>query len=496
MSTPAPDDISVRREGDTFVIGEDPGAAAGLVVVPVRGGSFVVDPVNPRGTGQLRLASPFDPQLVETLFGTAAADALSPRHTAGRRAVVPLAQSHERDTLGRLGTLRWLAQASPLALDERLLRVEELVLESSVEDLIAQDDGSDGSDGLRDWVPSLVAWAHRCAAPDLDVAVGPEFLDLVSDGLAEALATLPTSSSASVSADAGAALAAYLRAGPAARTLSLPDAPALPCGPIDALRPQTRATATSSRNGQLHGSATVDWARVPRGLTAQIEDGASWRVDMSPANPHVSVVVTAPSADPTLRLLDVADQPGRSGVTRTLHATLTHAEWLLPLAVVELALRPETDCWLGVEALGPAVLQLISDLDPTKFHMDLHAPGASARPRNGSVSGTDRATRWAVRGVSSVRLAAAYRAGSRSHIHRGACDAFALAGSLFAASTDPRDERAAQQCRAAVHLLGGSRRSSDHGQLGGGRPASAVIDPEPELTVAERWYAAHLATVS
>lgn len=493
MSTPAPDDISVRREGDTFVIGEDPGAAAGVVVLPVKGGTFVVDPVNPRGPGQLRMPGPPDLEVVEALFGASVADAVNVRLDPPRRATVVLAQSHERRALSRLGTVRWLQQASPLALDERLLRVEGLVLEASVADLLELEEAAET---LHDWVPSLVAWAHRCAAPDLDVAVGPEFLDLVADGLAEALATLPPSASASASGDASAGLAAYLRAGPAARTVSLPDAPALPCGPIDALRPQTRAIATSSRNGQLHGSATVDWARVPRGLTAQIEDGASWRVDMSPDNPHVSVVVTAPSADPTLHLLDVADQPGRSGMTRTLHATLTHAEWLLPLAVVELTLRPETDCWLGAEALGPAVLQLISDLDPTKFHMDLHAPGAGARPRNGSASATDRATRWAVRGVSAVRLAAAYRAGSRSHIHRGACDAFALAGSLFAASADPLDERAAQQCRAAVHLLGGSRRFSDHGQLGGGAPASAVIDPEPELTVAERWYAAHLATVS
>lgn len=489
MITPAPDHVSVHREGDTFVVGEDPGAAAGVVVLPVKGGTFVVDPINPRGPGQLRVPGPPDLEVVEALFGTAVADAVSGRLDPAQNAVVGLAQSHERSTLGRLGTVRWLQQASPLALDERLLRVEGLVLEASIADLLEPEEAAET---LHDWVPSLVAWAHRCAAPDLDVAVGPEFLDLVSDGLAEALATLPTSASASASGDASAGLAAYLRAGLATARRRVPDAPRLPCGPIDALRPQTRAGQTSSRNGQLHGSATVGWTRVPRGLTTQIEDGASWRVDTSPGKAHVSVVVTAPTADPTLRLLDVAGQPGRSTVTPALRATLTHPEWMLPLAVIELNLRPETECWLGVEALGPAVLGLITGLDPTKFHMDLHVPGAGGRPRGGASASIDQATRWAVRGVSSVRLAAAYRAGSRAEIHRGACDAFALAGSLFGASPDLRDQRAAQQCCAAVRLLGGSRGSS--GSSGSTRSTGIeVIDSEPELTVAERWYAAHLA---
>lgn len=485
MSTAASDHVTVNRLGDTFVVGEDPGAAAGLVVLPVKGGTFVVDPINPRGPGQLRLQGPFDLELVETLFGTAVAAAVDVRLDPPERAVVAMAQSHERRILGRLGALRWLQRASPLALDDRLLRVEGLLLEASIADVLDVDEGSES---LHDWAPSLVAWAHRCVSPDLREPVSPEFLDLVADGLAEDSAGSPWSPESAdhsgQDAEARAELAAYLRAGLARARADAPDAPGLPCAPIDALRPQTRAATTSSRNGQLHGSATVDWARVPRGLTLQIEDGASWRVDTTPGNAHVSVVVTAPTADPTLRLLDVAGQPGRSGVTPALQATLTHPEWMLPLAVVELTLRPETDCWLGVEALGPAVLELIADLDPTAFHMDLHVPGAGRRPRNGAAASIDQATRWAVRGVASVRLAAAYRAESRAEIHRGACDAFALAGSLFKASADPRDQLAAEQCRAAVHLLGRPHAHS-HGP--------EVIDPEPELTVAERWYAAHLA---
>ncbi len=137
MASPLPHGDPVRLwRTDGLVVGRRVEPSAGLAVVPLRDGVFVVDPLHPSRRGQLRIAGADPGPLVEAVFGAGVADLASAavvaqpgvgsnslaggdvEARAGEEvAGIPLAaaaDTPERAALQRLAVIGWLGVAKPL----------------------------------------------------------------------------------------------------------------------------------------------------------------------------------------------------------------------------------------------------------------------------------------------------------------------------------------------------------------------------------------------
>lgn len=499
MTQRAEGEVVVWRDSDgTVVCGPELVAPAGRCSVPLRGGTLVVDPMSPQAEVAVRISG--DPQdsadTVAALFGEQAADAVT--RVADDPISVPMADSDERVALSHLAVLSWLDVTTPLPLDPRLLTVEGLVIEADHLDLLAPDSGSEGH--LVEWLPTLVEWAQRSHEPQSALADDAHLASTLSAALHLALAAsepgpyaAQPDSRRSLLADA----AHHAELLEARVRLGLPHLdPDAALAALAPLRPKAAVALGGEPSGYLHGVCGVDWTRVPRGSVAPHEEAVSWRLTPMPT-PHLSVVVAAGPTDASCRELDTVDQP--SPEPPRLQATVFHPGWPTPLAVVDLIPRGETAAWLGTTNLGPSAFERITELGADGVIVDIHAAGLHRRPRLGVDGSIAAATRWAARGLTAARIAAAYPPDQRAALRSGAASAFTMAARLFRASTAARAQEAAARCEFAARTLGGSSATAASGPRVW-RPAAdpsgalgpSPIDLEPRLSVAETWYAARL----
>lgn len=492
---PEPTTILTRDADDTIMIGPALLAPAGVALVALPGATLVVDPMDPSRRWQVRVtgttagAQP----LVAALVGDEAAQALPGADEHGVQ--VPVAHSVERDELALRAVLGWLDAMSPLPLDPRLLALQALVLETEHADLLALEEATE--DRYADWLPTLLQWARRSHPADSILGRVPTLLSLLSEALHAALALLESGPQAVVSETRRAQLAqarheAELLGQRERLGLTHLDADAA-LAALTSLRPHPAMALGPGPQRQTKGVSPLDWARVPRGVLATGEEAISWQVSLEPT-PQLTVVVAASASDPSCAALDTAGHPA-SG-TPPLQATLVHPDWPIPLAVVELVPRAEAAAWLGSGLLGPQAVERILQLGADTLVVDVHVAGHARRPRLGADGWLAAATRWAARGLSGVRLAAAYPAQQRADLQASAAGAFTTASRLFRAA-GTRWEASAWSCELAAGQLTGAEGERDGARIW--RPTGIpdgvrepVLDLTPRVSVAESWYAAHL----
>jgi len=503
--SPPTNEITLRRASDgSIVVGADIVAPAGVAAMPVRGGTLLVDPMNPSERFQLRIPGGGDEDIeaVSALCGDRVAAAIA---TLGREErSVRFTPTEALLKLTHLAMLNWLDETTPLPLDPRLLTVEGLALEAELVDLVVADKGVE--DRLIEWLPTLVQWGRASQVPSLFLAQVPPFVVMVRRALSQGRATAESGRYAAQLREQGLRL---LEIDVLAQSLGAIEVessagthPGLGNGArseLSQLRPSRSATKVR-RAPYLEGVACVDWGRVPRGVVGRGEDCTTWRICSLPA-PLVSIVAAVAPADPSCAVLDTVDMGERHRrEPPPLRARVFQSGWATPLAVVDLALRSETAAWLGAAPLRPQVTQRLADLAPHQLVVDVVPPGLHPAPSVGVDGSVAAATRWAARGLSAVRVAAAYPSGQWAELRAGAVSAFEVAGQMFRGSSSGRHQAAAEQCEQAARcvsrgLADGSRavRSARSG-LAGGKDGSTAIDLGPRASVAEAWYAASVST--
>ncbi|WP_157979614.1 hypothetical protein [Kribbella monticola] len=471
-----PDEIEVRTAPDgAVVIGPEPVGAAGLVFVALTDGVLVVDPMAPHNVPQLRLTG--EPaEATESLFGTAVAG-------RARGVDVPapeLVASPERDALVRLGILRWLHERSPVSLDLPLVVVEQLALEAGLTELL--DPEHHAPLAILDWVPALIEWSGRARGTDSDFRRTAEVAEVILDGLRTA--ELQLESGGRLHSDVVHEI--ELLTAISAWGLSGAD-PDGAWAVLDELRPQPADDLGHGDLPSWHGNGPVDWDRTPPRATARHEEAVSWSirggalsvvVDLFPPAPHAAVLA-APAA--------AADRPGR------LQATLYASSWPLPLASIDLELRAESGAWMGTHQLDPAVLQHISRVAETALFIDVHARGTRHRAPIGPAADRASAARWAARGLSALRLAAAGR--SRAGLLSTASQALTRAATFYSGLPDGVGGPEARQCRALAQWATGGGTPLNVWRPNGSAEADTppVFDPvggPAGPSAAEVWYAA------
>ena len=463
-------------------IGSLPYGIAGLTLVPLNGMVLQTDPARPDVPPTGFVADP--PAARETvarLFGSEVAKVLDIDGTHRAQ----LATSHELRDLQRLGTLWWLRECAPLALDPQLLHVETAITQAALAELLDHDD--DWTAPLVDLAPSIVAAAVRlrsepAIAADLPGAVG--MLDRATELLDR---LLPSNHPARADLEheialANAATRWGLRRFDIATALDL----------TQLLRPRG-ARSAGTEDLDLSGSATVDWARVRPGVLSPDEDAVSWQID---ADGMLSVVVAAAptprihplfadcDAGPSEPRLDSEQHPARP------RFTLYRRRWPIPLGEGELELQPEAGAWMGAIRLDSTLHRQLTAWPPSMLSVEIRESGTTHPPRLGAAGQAAEAGRWAVRGLCGLRLSGAGNADAAELLRSAAADAFFRGRALWSdldsrrVAGTGRQQRYAREAEFCGTVL---RTLDDTSAETTASPAVDISDPGFVPTMAEIW---------
>ena len=473
--------IEVRTEPDgAVVIGPAPVGAAGLVFVGLTGCLLVVDPMAPHGPGQLRISDPSQLSAVEIVYGTEVAAAVSAADDRPIR--LPLVASPERDALVRLGVLRWLGDRCPVALDRPLLLVEEHVLAARLGDLLDEDHTR--IDALLDWTPAVLEWAR------LSRRAGSEFRETaaVPALLVAALREIEARLAGSDRLEDVRHEAELLQA---QETFELPDVdPDTAWAVIGELSPQSAPVMGKDDALTHRGWGPVDWDRTLPTATSRTEDAVSWRIMPQAGGDLLTVVVKAFPSSPHAELLVVPDVLVVQSTE--LQATLHSSTWPLPLAVVELTMRPENGALMGSRRLDPVVVDKIRNSEGSALSVEVQVRGFPRPPRTGSDARRASAVRWATRGLCCLRLASVAPPGVREELTTTGTEALASAARRYSELPDGAGAAAAAQCTALIPAAAEDRQywtpeeiEVEPDAVAAGDPVGGVAGP----TAAEIWYA-------
>lgn len=342
-------------QSERIVIGDPPSGAAPPAGLPVMGGVWQVDPLDPATTAlvisDLAEARPS----VVALFGLKAWDEVQQPDCRQ----VPWAGWAAADAT-RLALLRWLSRFSSEALDPDLLAMESEVLRERLAEMLDEDPPDHLSGPPRNralGIAADIATGHQPGLPQLPGLVA-DYLQLCADrGDAEAHAAL-----ASLPAHGFPEVTAYAWSGAEQLT-------AAPAGTI--LDEGTALPPPVWRN------CGVDWELTPNGVFAATEDAVMWRIT---DRREVEVRVVA------------GPRPSGSWLAR-LHSPQS----AVPVAIVPL--HRDNGTWSGRAA---PLLPAIGDHD--EFWVDI-TDGADPRPaRKGAARAEAAGRRWAARGVLLARL--------------------------------------------------------------------------------------------
>lgn len=420
----APTVVPVRTgAGGAVLVGALPAGPAGLGVVGMPGAVAYVDPADPERLAHAVLHDP-DRALpaVAAVYGDAVARAVA---AAGPSPVeVATLDAPGAELVRRAGIADWLRTCSPDLLPDPLLEIQ-IGIAAADPDL---DTGEEDSavELLRRHAVRIVRTVQRVRDPDRR---GPG-MGAVPAGLAELVATAvdAAASVVGIGTRVHADVEHECELLAAVRSFDLPVSALSWADLVDLPQTADRRPAGAGHAGQSAPAAraSVDWTQVPRGVLATGEDTVEWAV----SDAELVVAVQAAAGAPDSRTLAFRGYvPGR------------------PLPVSRGMLRRTGD---GARFTGRARLSDgVRPSDP--LVVDVYDVQSRLPPRIGVEGVAAKAERWAVRGVTLLRIGVA--ADDADQIAASALDeAAAHYGAVVAAhpDSDRRDLALRRQARCVA----------------------------------------------
>lgn len=347
----------------------------------------------------------------------------------GRVGKLPLAPDDEdmAEAVARLGVVRWLQEWSPLPLDWRLLRLEELTLVASLTERLADEP---------DRLPEL-AELCRYFHDHLDEEEFAPLTGLLGDALEQVANRFP------LSGESGDWARQLLATWPPGEETTSPGR--LDAELIGRFTPELALAASPERWGTLTESATVDWEQLPRGWVATGENNARWVLDLDVEGKiHCTVAVGGPQE---VRWFGGVSWGRELSEDDRLGFDLFSGDAPEPVLSGELGYDPRTRGWAG-SVTGTAA-------QTAKLKQDREAgAGRSLRVRRDTTLRETlapvaaAARRWSVRGVSALRL---LTAANDRDLRAGAVAALTEAASCWETAGRKRD---AEACRGLLRKVG------------------------------------------
>ena len=435
--------------GGPVQIGAGGPAPAGNVTLPLETVVVAVNPAEPEEAPCCLVADVDESQEeLADLYGGATAGLASRAAEwdgPGRVGKLPLAPDDEdmSEAVVRLGVVRWLQEWSPLPLDWRLLRLEELTLVASLTGHLA-----DEPDPLPE-LAKLCRYFHNHRDEDNFTPL----VGLLGDALEQVANQAP------MTGDSGDWARQLLATWPIEEETVPPGR--LDADLIDRFRPEFALAAGAEEWGALVESVTVDWEQVPRGWVGTDENNARWALDLDvDGAAHCAVAVDGPQEVRWFGGVPWGREPGEGD---RLGFDLLSAEPPEPVLSGQLDYDPQARSW-GGSVTGTAV-------QTARLKQGREAgAGRSLRVRRDTTLRETfapvaaAARRWSVRGVSALRL---LTAADDRDLRAGAVAALTEAASCWEAAGRKRD---AEACRGLLRTVGSDEWTNWVG-----------------LTVAEQW---------
>ena len=419
--------------GGPVQVGTGGPAPAGNVTLPLRTVVVVVNPAEPEEAPCCLVADvEVSREELADLYGHAVAGLASQAagwDGPGRVGKLPLAPDDEdmSEAVVRLGVVRWLQEWSPLPLDWRLLRLEELTLVTSLTGHLA-----DEPDPLPE-LAELCRYFHtHHDEDDFTPLVG-----LLGDALEQVANRFP------LSGESGDWARQLLATWPPGEETTSPGR--LDVELIGRFTPELALAAGPERWGKLAESATVDWEQLPRGWVATGENNARWVLDLDVEGKiHCAVAVDGPQE---VRWFGGVSWGRELSEDDRLGFDLFSGDAPEPVLSGELGYDPRTRGWAG-SVTGTAV-------QTARLKQGREAgAGRSLRVRRDTTLRETfapvaaAARRWSVRGVSALRL---LTAADDRDLRAGAVAALTEAASCWDAAGWKRD---AEACRGLLRKVG------------------------------------------
>lgn len=398
----------VRGSTGDVVIGRLPAAPAGVVTLPVPGGTLYVDPSAVDALPALvvvdegRAATAID-----RVFGEGVAAGAS---TAGEQPrLLPAARTEGCERLIRYAALRWLTSTGPLPVDRATLALECAVAADDAEDLL--DPEVHEAPDVVEFAPLAVALA-RTLRTGGDGLAWPGLPDLLEDSLAAICRRVPLDDPISAVAHHEAELRrAMHRFGTGALDWDAWQQA------VGSARPEAAVHAgvggVADEAVVRSGRSSVDWAHVPPGVLDAAEGTVLWWVAPSGAD-RVRIEVEVLAHRAPVRTSALARLVGGDPSAREVLVTLSRREQTrglrvrvyvpgFPLPVADAELRPSSDGQLWRGSVDVPARALGDD----GILVDVHGTGWLAPPRFGPAAVPAEAMRWAGRGLALLRLSRA-----------------------------------------------------------------------------------------
>ena len=419
--------------GGPVQVGTGGPAPAGNVTLPLRTVVVVVNPAEPEEAPCCLVADVDESQEeLADLYGGATAGLASRAAEwdgPGRVGKLPLAPDDEdmAGAVARLGVVRWLQEWSPLPLDWRLLRLEELTLVTSLTGHLA-----DEPDPLPE-LAKLCRYFHNHRDEDNFTPL----VGLLGDALEQVANRFP------LSGESGDWARQLLATWPPGEETTSPGR--LDVELIGRFTPELALAAGPERWGKLAESATVDWEQLPRGWVATGENNARWVLDLDVEGKiHCAVAVDGPQE---VRWFGGVSWGRELSEDDRLGFDLFSGDAPEPVLSGELGYDPRTRGWAG-SVTGTAV-------QTARLKQGREAgAGRSLRVRRDTTLRETfapvaaAARRWSVRGVSALRL---LTAADDRDLRAGAVAALTEAASCWDAAGWKRD---AEACRGLLRKVG------------------------------------------
>lgn len=435
--------------GGPVQVGAGGPAPAGNVTLPLRTVVVVVNPAEPE-EAPCCLVADVDESREELadLYGGATAG-LASRAAGwdgpGRVGKLPLAPDDEdmAEAVARLGVVRWLQEWSPLPLDWRLLRLEELTLVTSLTGHLADEP---------DRLPEL---AELCRY--FHYHLGEEEFAPLTGLLGNALEQVANRSP--LSGEPGDWARQLLATWPA-REETTPPGP-LDAELIDRFTPELSLAAGVERLRTPIECVTVDWEQLPRGWVSTGEDNARWVLDLDVEGKlHCAVAMDGPQEVRWFGGVSWGREPGEHD---RLGFDLFSGDDPEPVLSGQLSYDPRTRDWAGSVTGTAAQTARLKQGRDAGARTSLRVRRDTTR-RETFAPVAAAARRWSVWGVSALRLLTAVdyldpRAGAVAAL-RGAASCWEAVGR----------KRDAEACRGLLRKVGSGEWKNWVG-----------------LTVAERW---------
>ncbi len=434
--------------GGPVQVGAGGPAPAGSVTLPLETVVMVVNPAEP-GKAPCCLVADVDESREELadLYGGATAGLASRAagwDRPGRVGKLPFAPDDEdmAEAVARLGVVRWLQEWSPLPLDWRLLRLEELTLVTSLTGHLADEP---------DRMPELTELC-RYFHDHLDEEEFAPLTGLLGDALEQVANRSP------LSGESGDWARQLLATWPAGEETASPGR--LGAELIDRFTPELALAAGAEGWGTLVESVTVDWEQLPRGWVATAENNARWVLDLDvEGKVHCAVAVDGPRE---VRWFGGVPWGWVPGEHDRLGFDLFSGDAPEPVLSGQLGYDPHTRGWVGSVTGTAAQTARLRQVRDAGAGTSLRVRDTTRRETPVPVAAAAR--RWSVRGVSALRL---LTAADDRDLRTGAVAALTEAVSCWEAAGRKRD---AEACRGLLRKVGSGEWKDWVG-----------------LTVAERW---------